>query len=47
MIEIGAGITIGPGIILGDTPAFIVVYYFVTEDDQQLITENDLNLIEE
>jgi hypothetical protein len=45
MIEVGAGITIGAGITLGDVPAFETVYYFITEDDQQLITENDFNLI--
>lgn len=47
MIEVGAGITIAAGITLGDVPAFVVVYYFITEDDLQLITENDFNLIEE
>jgi len=47
MIEVGAGITFGAGITLGNVPAFETVYYFITEDDVFLITENDFNLIQE
>jgi hypothetical protein len=47
MIEIGAGITIGGGIIIGDTPAFFTTNYFITEDGNQLSTEDGNKLIEE
>ena len=32
MIEIGAGIIVGPGITIGDKPVFVVITNFVTED---------------
>jgi hypothetical protein len=47
MIELGAGITVGPGIIIGDTPVFFTANLFVTEDDNFLIAETDQNFIEE
>lgn len=47
MIEIGAGITIGAGVTIGSEPALVIVSYFVTEDDNLLITQNDYNLIAE
>jgi hypothetical protein len=47
MIEVGAGITFGAGITLGNEPAIVTIYYFVTEDDSLLITQNDFNLIAE
>jgi hypothetical protein len=47
MIELGAGITVGPGIIIGDTPVFFTPVFFVTEEDNFLISETDQNFIEE
>jgi hypothetical protein len=47
MIELGAGITVGPGIIIGDTPVFFTANLFVTEDDNFLISEINQNFIEE
>jgi hypothetical protein len=47
MIEIQGGITIGPGIIIGDTPVFFTPIFFVTEEDNFLISETDQNFIEE
>lgn len=46
-VEIQGGITIGNGIIIGDVPVIIPIGYFVTEDDNFLITEDGNNLIEE
>jgi hypothetical protein len=46
-IEIQGGITIGNNIIIGDVPVIIPIGYFVTEDDNFLITEDDRNLIAE
>ena len=37
MIEIGPGITVGAGIILGDIP--VAIADFVTQDDNSLISE--------
>jgi hypothetical protein len=37
MIEIQGGITIGPGITIGDVPALIAD--FVTQDNNNLISE--------
>ena len=45
MIEIQGGITIGPGIQIGDVQVLFV--YFTTEDSNQLITEDNLLLVED
>ena len=46
MIDIGTGINIGSGIIIGNVSA--VTTYFITEISlEDLITEDDLNLITE
>jgi uncharacterized membrane protein len=45
MIEIGGGITIGGQIIIGPVP--IVIKYFVTEDDNFLVSQTDQNFVEE
>jgi hypothetical protein len=45
MIDIGGAITIGGQIIIGDVPVFTV--YFITEDDNFLISQTDQNFIEE
>lgn len=47
MIELGAGITVGPGIIIGDTPVFFVPVFFDTENDNLLVSETGQNFIEE
>jgi serine acetyltransferase len=47
MIEIGSGITIGPGIIIGNRAAIIVITDFITEDNNYLISETGDNFIEE
>jgi len=47
MIELGAGITVGPGIIIGDTPVFFDPVFFITEDNNFLISQIDQNFIEE
>ena len=47
MIELGPGITVGPGIVIGDTPVFFTPVFFVTEEDNFLISETDQNFIEE
>lgn len=47
MINIGAGITIGPGIVIGNTPAIIIITDFITEDSNFLISETGENFIEE
>ena len=47
MIEIGQGIEIGPGIIIGDTPVFFTPVLFITEDNNFLVSELDQNFIEE
>jgi hypothetical protein len=44
-IELGPGITVGPGIVIGGGDA--EVYFISAEDNDPLITENDLNLITE
>lgn len=44
-IEIGPGILIGPGIIIGGGLAD--VNFISAEDNDPLLTENDLNLITE
>jgi hypothetical protein len=45
MIEIGGAITIGGQIVIGDVPVFTV--YFITEDDNFLVSQTDQNFIEE
>ena len=47
MIEIQGGITIGPGISIGSTPVFVVIVDFITEDNNNLISETGLQFIEE
>ena len=48
MIEIQQGITIGPGIVLGDVPVFVVTNFFVTQNGvDNLVTENNDPFIEE
>ena len=44
-IELGPGITVGPGIIIGGGGAEVT--FISAEDNDPLITENDLNLITE
>jgi hypothetical protein len=45
MIEIGGNVTIGGQIIIGNIP--IAVQYFVTEDDNFLVSQTDQNFVEE
>ena len=45
MIEIGGDITIGGQIIIGNVPVYVV--YFITQDDNFLVSQTDLNFIEE
>jgi len=47
MIELGAGITVGAGIIIGDVPVFFTPVFFITEDENFLISETNQNFIEE
>jgi hypothetical protein len=47
MIEVGGGITIGPGITLGQPGIPGVIIDFITEDDFYLTSETGLNFIEE
>ena len=48
MIEVGAGIAIGPGIVVGQRPVPGIAIDFVEEDGTTLfITENGNQLIEE
>lgn len=47
MIEIQGGITIGGQIVIGPVPVVIEIGYFVTEDDNNLITETGDFLIAE
>lgn len=47
MIEIGGGITIGNGITIGPVPVFVVITTFITEDNNDLVSETDQNFIEE
>ena len=47
MIEIGAGISIGPGIVIGQVPAIVTITDFITEDSNYLISETGDNFIEE
>ena len=45
MIEVGGAITIGGQIIIGDVPAYTV--FFITEDDNFLVSQTDQYFIEE
>jgi hypothetical protein len=45
MIEIGGNITIGGQIIISDVPVFTM--YFITEDDNFLVSQTDQNFVEE
>jgi hypothetical protein len=47
MIEVGGGITIGPGIVLGQVPVFVTITDFITEDNNYLVSESGYNFIEE
>jgi hypothetical protein len=47
MIEIHSGVTIGGGIVIGNTPVVIPTGFFITEDNNDLITEDGNNLIED
>lgn len=47
MIEVGAGIVIGPGITLGQVPAIVIITDFITETGVYLVSESDDNFIEE
>ena len=48
MIEIGAGITIGPGIIINTLASVFDVAYFITDTASDfLVSENNDNFIEE
>jgi hypothetical protein len=48
MIIIGQGITLGPGVRIGDIIAPPPITYFITEDNNNLITEvGDQDFIEE
>ena len=47
MIEIGGGISIGPGITLGQVPVFVTITDFITEDSLYLVSESNDNFIEE
>jgi hypothetical protein len=45
MIIIGGNITIGGQIVIGPVPIYTV--YFVTQDDNSLVSQTDDNFIEE
>lgn len=47
MIEIQGGITVGGGIIIGQVDAIFVITDFVTEDNNNLISETGDQFIEE
>ena len=47
MIEVGGGITIGPGVTLGQVPVFVTITDFISEDNNYLVSESDYNFIEE
>ena len=47
MIEIEQGITIGPGIQIGDRPVILVETFLLTETGDNLITQALQNFIEE
>lgn len=45
MIDIGDGIEIGGQIVVGNVPVFAV--FFITEDDNFLVSQTDQNFVEE
>jgi hypothetical protein len=45
MIDIGGNIEIGGQIVIGPVPVFTV--FFITEDDNFLVSQTDQNFIEE
>jgi hypothetical protein len=45
MIDIGGNVTIGGQIIIGPVPVFLV--FFITEDDNFLVSQTDQNFVEE
>jgi hypothetical protein len=45
MIDIGGAITIGGQIVIGNVP--INLMYFITEDDNFLVSQTDQNFVEE
>ena len=45
MIEIGGNVTIGGQIVIGPVPVFAV--FFITEDDNFLVSQTDQNFVEE
>jgi hypothetical protein len=47
MIEIGNGIQVGGGIIIGQVNAIFVIVDFITEDNNNLISETGDQFIEE
>lgn len=47
MIEIGNGIDIGHGIRIGNYPAIVVITDFITENNNNLISETGDQFIEE
>ena len=47
MIEVGGGILIGPGIVLGQPGIPGIIIDFITETNDYLTSETGLNFIEE
>lgn len=47
MITLEQGIDVGPGIIIGLVDVFVETVYFITENDNFLVSETDQNFIEE
>jgi hypothetical protein len=45
MIDIGGNVTIGGQIVIGPVPAFVA--YFITQDDNFLVSQADDNFVEE
>jgi hypothetical protein len=45
MIDIGGNITVGGQVVIGNVPAYVL--YFVTEDDNFLVSQTDDNFVEE
>ncbi len=44
-ITVEGGIVIGGQVIIGDVPAYVL--YFITEDDNFLVSQADQNFVEE
>lgn len=47
MITVEQGIDIGPGIIIGLVDVFVETKYFITENNNFLVSEVNQNFIEE